>query len=344
MSEQTAKLKAECQQAAGYLAALFTSIRKHRNKSPFDFEEKIAKLLERDIDLESKRDGLLMATDMFVKTTYNLPPEVVEAVDADLQSLGLKTLSAARASVIAAPPVPDKPDLPPYADAFFNAIREKSKTDPLIGAKIGAKEVFQRLLEVLKNERGVHAESLLTALGALAGYACQAALRAQATAKGLDETSSLVVVEMQDGSKYFYGDPLNDLLIGTQYSVWGLVGGAAQQLGVTELPDLNEMFSHVTTVLGTDQFGIPRVPSAHRAADHPIDYLRALWKPLHPIVRIFCPEPSHWPILYGLAVQEAMTAGKDAIAPRLAFVIVMESAIAMSKIDLMNISASRNNE
>jgi hypothetical protein len=33
----------------------------------------------------------------------------------------------------------------PKTAALINAIRERSKEDPLIGAKLGAKEVFQRL-------------------------------------------------------------------------------------------------------------------------------------------------------------------------------------------------------
>ena len=343
MTGPNPQLEAQCAQIAHYLATLFTLIRKHRDKPPVDFEQRIADLLKRDIDQESKLDGLRIAADTFIRSTYNLSPEIVAVVDADLQTMGLETLSSARGKVVANHPTAENPDLPPYADAFFNAIRDQSKTDPLVGAKLGAKEILQRLLEVMNNARGVHVESLLTALGALAGYSCQAALRTMASAKGLDETSSLVVVEMKDGSRYFFGDPLNDLLIGTPYSVWGLVGGAAQQLGVTAFPDFNEMFGHATSVLGTDEFGVPRVPPDHRAADLPLDYLIALWKPLHSIARLFCPDSGHWPILYGLAIQEAMTAGKDVIDPNLAIVIVMESAIPMSKVDLPIHSAARAN-
>jgi hypothetical protein len=51
---------------------------------------------------------------------------------------------------------------------------------------------------------------------------------------------------------------------------------------------------------------------------------------------LFCPNPVDWPILYSLAIQEAIYAGKEAIEPGLAFRIVMESAIPMSKVDLAN--------
>ena len=230
----------------------------------------------------------------------------------------------------------NEPQLDPKTAALINAIRERSKEDPLVGAKLGAKEVFQRLINGMKDAKGVHIESLLTALGALAGYACQANLRAQALAKGLPETAPFQVVGTKDGKQYFFGDPLNDALAGSQYSVWGLVGGAAQHAGAKDFPDLNEVFQHTSSVLGSEQFGSPRIPENHKPADTPLNYLKALWATLFPTVKLFCPNPVDWPILYSLAIQEAIYAGKESIDPGLAFRIVMESAIPMSKVDLAN--------
>jgi hypothetical protein len=227
-------------------------------------------------------------------------------------------------------------ELDPKTAALVHAIRERSKEDPLAGAKLGAKEMFQRLLNGMKNEKGVHIESLLCALGALAGYSCQANLRAQALAKGMPETAAFQAIATKDGKQYFFGDPLNNALAGSQYSVWGLAGGAAQHAGAKELPDLNEIFQHTSSVVGSDQFGIPRVPDNHKASDTPINYLKAIWPALFPTVKLFCPNPVDWPILYGFAIQEAIDAGKGAIEPGLALRIVMESAIPMSKVDLAN--------
>ncbi|MDR2688571.1 MAG: hypothetical protein LBB76_02285 [Azoarcus sp.] len=229
-----------------------------------------------------------------------------------------------------------EPPMDPKTAAFINAIRERSKEDPLIGAKLGAKEVFQRLIVGMKDSKGVHIESLLTALGALVGYACQANLRAQALAKGMPATAPFQVVGTQDGKQYFFGDPLNDALAGSQYSVWGLVGGAAQHAGAKDFPDLNEIFQYTASVLGSERFGIPRIPDDHKPADTPLNYLKGLWPTLLPTVELFCPNPAEWPILYSLAIQEAIYAGKESIDPGLAFRIVMESAIPMSKVDLAN--------
>ena len=69
-------------------------------------------------------------------------------------------------------------------EALIHAIREKSKEDPLVGVKIGGKEIYQRLIEAMTTPQGVHIESLLCACGALAGYACQASVAADAEDKG----------------------------------------------------------------------------------------------------------------------------------------------------------------
>jgi hypothetical protein len=40
-------------------------------------------------------------------------------------------------------------------------IGERSKQDPSVGAKLGAKELFQRLLEGIKDSKGVQVEFIL---------------------------------------------------------------------------------------------------------------------------------------------------------------------------------------
>jgi len=216
----------------------------------------------------------------------------------------------------------------------LHQIALRSKEDPLIGAKIGSKEVTQRLLAGMKTERGVHVESLLCALGSVSGYACQAAVRAQAAAKGLAETAPFICASAQEGDNYYFGDALNRPLAESQYSVWSLAGGGAQAAGCTELPDMHEMFKHVTDSIGKPTFGLPRTPDTNKPGDTPINYVRSLWPALRPLVVKFCPNPEHWPVLLGLSAQEAIIMGKGVIDPGLAFRIVMESAIPMSKVEL----------
>ena len=219
-------------------------------------------------------------------------------------------------------------------EALLRQIAERSKTDPLIGVKVGSKEVLQRVLTATKSARGVHVDSLLVALGALSGYACQASLRAQARLKGLPESALLVTVQTKDGKKYFFGDGLNKSLAESQYSVWSLAAGTAQRAGCSTVPDLGEIFKHTSETVGTESFGKPRVAPNHMPQDLPLNYVQSLWPRLLPTVRKFCPNPEHWPILFGLSVQDAIDMSKKAIDPCTALQLVMESAVPMSKIDL----------
>ena len=216
--------------------------------------------------------------------------------------------------------------------ALLAVIQQKKKDDPLFGLKIGAKEVNQRLLDAMKDEKGAHVESLFTALGALAGFACQMALW-ERIKQDKTQAGQLRVVQGKDGKRYFFGDALNSTLAEDKYSVWALTGGSAQYLGAKELPDPNTIFEHVARTVGTPEFGLPQVPANHRPRHRPIQYLVAIWSKLLPIVDKFCDGAHERPILFGLAIQELMAMAKGAIAPEIAAKLVMESAIPMSKVD-----------
>jgi hypothetical protein len=222
----------------------------------------------------------------------------------------------------------------PLEAALLRQIEAKSKDDPLIGAKVGAKLIGERMLAAMTTKRGVHIESMLCALGSLAGYSCQASVRAQARAQGLDEEAHFVRAEGADGKTYFFGDPLNKLLAESPHSVWSLAAGGAQIAGCTVVLELDDIFRHVAGSVGTADFGDPRLPPEHTAHDTPLNYVKAFWPQLFPLISKFCPDPEHWPLLLGLAIQELIVQGKEVLDPCLSLRVVMESAILMSKVDL----------
>jgi hypothetical protein len=207
-------------------------------------------------------------------------------------------------------------------------------TDPLAKVKLGGREIFHRTTQGLKNERGVHIESLLACLGALAGYACQVCVRENNARTGAPSPESgLTVASGADGRRYFFGDALNRPLAEDRYSVWSIIAGAVQQLD-KPLPDVEGIFKHVASTVGGAEFGIPRIPEGHRAGDLPINYLKAVWPQLLPIAKRFADEPAHLPMIYGLAIQHGIFAARNLIDPTLAGTIAMECAVPMSKVDL----------
>jgi len=90
------------------------------------------------------------------------------------------------------------------AQAMKETIREKRKTDPLIGPRLGGRALAQNLISGLKDERGVHIETLLCALGSLAGYSCQASVRERLKQGGQPEEKEFVIANGKDGKKYFF--------------------------------------------------------------------------------------------------------------------------------------------
>jgi hypothetical protein len=142
------------------------------------------------------------------------------------------------------------PAAEPVTQAMERAIAEKQKTDPLIKVKIGGNEILQRVVGGLKDERGVHIESLLSVLGALAGYACQFSVREQNIKSGAKSpVSGLTIATGADGRNYYFGDALNKPLAEDRYSVWSLAAGTVKQLG-KPLPDRTDIFKHASATVG----------------------------------------------------------------------------------------------
>lgn len=222
----------------------------------------------------------------------------------------------------------------PAHEALFEALREHRATDPLVAARLGAREIGQRLLQALGDGRGVHVESLLAVVGGLAGQAAQASLRACALAEGRAEMADFHVVGTRDGGTFLIGEALTGVLAGGEFSLWSLAAAAALQQGCRALPDPAELFGHSIASLGGDAFGSARVPAQHRPRAAALEAIPALWPAVLPTVCRFCPDPAEWPVLFALLGQQTITLAKDVIDPCIALHLVMETAIAQAKVPL----------
>jgi hypothetical protein len=220
------------------------------------------------------------------------------------------------------------------AETLKETIREKRKSDPLIGPKLAGRALAQSLIAGLKDERGVHIETLLCAVGALAGYSVQASVRELLVRqRGEPEDKVFAIALGADGKKYFFGDAPNKPLAEDQYSVWSLAAGVATHLGCERPVKIEDIFRHVAATVGGPEFGIPRIPESHRPADPPSNWVKHGWPKALATIQDYCDSPSEWPSAFGIAIQEVMTQTKGAIDPCLALSIVMECAIPMSKVD-----------
>lgn len=197
-----------------------------------------------------------------------------------------------------------------------------------VAIEIGGKEILYTVVNSLKEEKGVHAESLLWYLGALGGYSCQGALREIFSD---DIKKILVEIDTESGEKYYFGDYINNYLLSHKYSIWGLSAAVVEKItGKIEF-DLNDAVQHNSRVVGTEEYAKPRM--GLKFNENPIDIIRVIWPPIIQKVGEFC-EKKYWPIMFGIAIQEAIKMTQNGLEPKVALQIVMDSAIAMSKIDI----------
>lgn len=204
-------------------------------------------------------------------------------------------------------------------DSLHRQAIERARLDPLQSAKAGSRELVHLVTEQLQSRADVRQESLLCALGALAGFACQVSARTNAFAHGMPARECL-------------SEDLAMLLFGMEFSVCGLVAGAARHNGCQSLVEPGEIWEHVGKSIGTPEFGIPRLPAGHAPHELPADYLRLLWPMMKPVISRYCSNPALWPVMCALALQQALELGQERLDAELAMRVALESALPMARI------------
>lgn len=233
-------------------------------------------------------------------------------------------------------------------DPEERALREKAKNEAIKRGTLRAAEkdrfaiprvtgldLYNNMADSLTTERGVHMESLLCGIGSLAGFTCGRIARHRAKNTPPDERTDsdfVAATNTDTGAQLYFGDWINGPLCEDQSSFWSQVAGTAESLGETNLPDIGEIFEHVSNSAFSDEFGIPRVRSGRSLLDTPTDFVRNGWAAYAKVLTFYSNDPWHFPLSWGLAAQQAMQDGQNVIPPGEAAEILMECAIPMSKI------------
>jgi hypothetical protein len=206
------------------------------------------------------------------------------------------------------------------------------------------------LMRDLKTQRGIHTETLMTVVGALAGFAAQNAALTSITANMPSiKPRSLAIAQPKAGGIFLFGDAINAFLFpesGSVLPLAALVGGAALSAGAKqdELPNLGEIAAHIASVVGTPEFGKLRAPPGVAPQLEPLAALLKFWPQTlailarPPIKRLFRHQEAplqeiHWPIILGLVASQFIKMSQNALHARISAALVMESAVITSKID-----------
>ncbi len=203
-----------------------------------------------------------------------------------------------------------------------------------IGRSIAALLMAQQI----KQTGQVHPETLLTEIGALAGFSTQISIRKSFIERQqLAPESILVEVATKNGEIYYFSDLLNWMLFDNMdqppYSVWAYVSAAVPAESQALLPDITEIVSHAARSIGTRLFGVPRLPREHMPHKMPRAALDEHWQMVRNEFETSGRAPSDWPLDLAAAAQWQIANSPGQLDLALAARIVMEAAIPMSKVD-----------
>jgi len=215
------------------------------------------------------------------------------------------------------------------SQATIEALREALENDPDKRIHVTAQTTVAAVFSVLKDETGVRVEDALGVIGAFAGHM---SIRAAMNVSSTSDEGRLTVLGLSNGETAIYGPAIYDFLIGNPRSVFNLVGGGVQLAGGANMPDPNLMVQTHIRTMGTEAYGIPVVPDQNRLRDTPRNFLTHLWPILENHITVFDKAPDALCMAMGVAAQDLIVQGKDAINPELAAEIVMQSAFATSSI------------
>lgn len=243
-------------------------------------------------------------------------------------------------------------------------------TDDAIVVNLAIGSLRDSLMKWLTTERGVHAETLLVSIGAIAGFAAQTAALARMKTRdvplpaGFDkatpdedfrtylrEAGLLLIAQTKDTKQHFYfGDLISGYLAQQKttvgHSLYAILSAAAIEAGArpSELPDVIAMFRYVASTVGKPEYGVLRPPKPLSPHYTPQAALNEFW----PNVKFIFErtdgqgiealsgrnvKPEYWPLITALVARQFLLMARDTIAPRTALALMMESAIVTSKID-----------
>jgi hypothetical protein len=193
-------------------------------------------------------------------------------------------------------------------------------------------------LRAVYDEKGMtQLGSLLGAAGALGGFAAQQAVwKTFVEPQRCNAGEYFYMAASKSGERFFLGEPVNQFLLGTVpgvYSFYSMVAGAIPNPVPKTRPDLREIIGHVVRTIASDQFGVLRLPEPHGVVERPRLALNRHWDWAQHMLREAGNAPSEWPVVLGFVANRLITWARTHIAPPLGARLVMESAIAMAKVD-----------
>ena len=203
-------------------------------------------------------------------------------------------------------------------------------------AQMGGMVLFDLVMNIIADERGVHIQNLIAILASCGGASCLKAAFAELREAGrTPQEAGMMVIEGADGRTYYYGDLPNRYLWESETSLLSLTLGAAQGLGAqVSVQMVEETMGHVAKTVGSPEFGIPRLGEGDRASDLPIEWVKVFQSKLAEALDTYEVPPQQRPAAFGFAIQRAMEAGRQAAPVDALARLALECSVPMAKLDV----------
>lgn len=225
----------------------------------------------------------------------------------------------------------DDPKNQPGHQAVLRHLSEKEKQEPGIREQVAGGVLFDFACQLLQTDRGVRIEDLLAMLASVGGQQCLAPILAAAPPQATLEQIGLMGVQGNDGRLYLFGDPPNRLLVESADSLLSLAFGAAQALGAPVTVEMiHDEMRKVASRVGGPEFEALDLPQQHMV-DRPSEWARMFTPKIVEALDAYEVPPMRRATAIGYALQKAMNAGKESLAPLLAAQIVLQCATRSSK-------------
>jgi hypothetical protein len=233
---------------------------------------------------------------------------------------------------------------PQFGDAPAAQAREPSSSTKVDAGKLAtqAAELIKKLMmAAYTDERGVHLETILSAVSALAGYAGQRAALAMIEAGTAEakQFPQIHEISTKNGQTFLVSELVNQLVASAggpdRLTVFTLVANGGLRAGGKRLPEMGEIMRRNAEAIGSSNYPPLTVPQQHFPRENAITALRRWWpvvvkvfsvkelRSLHPIYHMFA---------LGHIAMQVIESGKDVINPEIAVNLAMETAVAASKV------------
>lgn len=229
-------------------------------------------------------------------------------------------------------PASEKMNNDHFSQSFFRQLDKIREQEPLIGAKMGAENIWNLLMSAFKEPDGrINAKAVLLWTSGLAGYACQASAWEKARLDG--KKPELFSVQTKNGKNFYMGEGINSPLLSGQNSVWNLAAGIYQKLEPSRpLPDIKDLVQKSAAVIGNEDYKVWNEIDPYQM----VKEYGQCWKLIEDIVTSCCKSPDEWSLLFGLVLQKALQMTVKVTPPgQNCLEMAMENALFTSKMDII---------